>query len=258
MKKFALVLCLLALGGPSWADQEKLSRQFYQQCSNLKNTATALEMWASDHDGTYPEDLSQLTPNYLRHLLPGPQGSSQEIVYLVDQNHEHYQLKVIGNSFKEIQIAGNYPQYGSDHGLLLNDTGKIPTLPLNLLNPDLDASWQLSKRPMGLKWTRGSEQISSSLQLTQLDSEAERRYTRAYYNEDEVIDGERTNSNGERIKLVHGRMLAPRQNSKPVPINYLELRSLQGDALRVLKYETESSQIDPAVTQEFKRMLAGQ
>lgn len=34
--------------------------------SNLKNTATALEMYSVDNHGYYPANLAQLTPNYLK------------------------------------------------------------------------------------------------------------------------------------------------------------------------------------------------
>ena len=36
--------------------------------STLKNFATALEMWAADHQGTYPAQLTELVPNYLRQV----------------------------------------------------------------------------------------------------------------------------------------------------------------------------------------------
>lgn len=35
---------------------------------NLKNIATGMEMWATDHEGERPASLTQLTPNYLRTL----------------------------------------------------------------------------------------------------------------------------------------------------------------------------------------------
>lgn len=34
-------------------------------CSNLKNTATALEMYSTDNNGEYPENLDELYPSYL-------------------------------------------------------------------------------------------------------------------------------------------------------------------------------------------------
>ena len=36
--------------------------------SNLKNLATATQMYATDHKGAYPANLSQLVPDYLREL----------------------------------------------------------------------------------------------------------------------------------------------------------------------------------------------
>lgn len=46
--------------------------------SYLKNYGTALEMYSTDHEGCYPDELAQLTPEYLRELPlcpavpPGP------------------------------------------------------------------------------------------------------------------------------------------------------------------------------------------
>lgn len=40
--------------------------------SNLKNIATALEMYATDYEGKYPSSLTLLTPNYLRSLPTCP------------------------------------------------------------------------------------------------------------------------------------------------------------------------------------------
>ena len=251
MKKFALILCMLALGTPGWADPERLSSQYYQQCSNLKNTATALEMWAHDNHGQYPTNLSELTPNYLKHLLPGPQGRVEEIIYLVDPSGRNYQLKVGGDSFRQLQVASNYPQYTSERGLMLNENGELPQLPLHLFSPQLDPSWKAGQRKPGLSWTRGSETIFSSLCLNQVESEAERSYLHGFYGGVESIEGERTGAAGGRVKLVRGSHLV--QN---VRINYLELRSLKEDTLRVLHYETEAEQADPAVVQEFQRMLA--
>lgn len=42
--------------------------------ANLKNIATALEEYAVDHNGKYPDHLPQLVPGYLKALPPVPGG----------------------------------------------------------------------------------------------------------------------------------------------------------------------------------------
>ena len=42
--------------------------------SNLRNLATACEMWSIDHDGRYPDHLGQLAPDYLARIPECPAG----------------------------------------------------------------------------------------------------------------------------------------------------------------------------------------
>lgn len=44
-----------------------------QECAiNLNYIGVGLEMWASDHEDSYPEKLSDITPDYLTTILPCP------------------------------------------------------------------------------------------------------------------------------------------------------------------------------------------
>lgn len=120
MKKFALALCLfgMTLSGAGWCEPSPvISRLYAQQCSNLKNTATALEMWATDNQGKYPDSLQQLTPNYLKHVMPGPGGKVDEVVYSKDPSQEGYSLMVKGAAFKDLGVGEGFPRYNSQTGL---------------------------------------------------------------------------------------------------------------------------------------------
>lgn len=62
---------------------QKVQNYFIQQrdhgqamacLSNLKNIATGLEMFSTDHRGIYPRSLSELSPEYLRVLPTCPKA----------------------------------------------------------------------------------------------------------------------------------------------------------------------------------------
>lgn len=75
--------------------------------SNLKNFATALEMYSTDWSGNYPENSSFLTPNYLRTLPVCPQ--SEEDTYSAT-----YELYDSGKAYK-FHCKSNHPGYSPNH-----------------------------------------------------------------------------------------------------------------------------------------------
>ncbi|MGE0490078.1 MAG: hypothetical protein AB7S38_12800 [Vulcanimicrobiota bacterium] len=81
--------------------------------SNLKNIGTALELWATDHEGERPASLQELTPNYLRDL-PDCHGVSYA-----------YAAPVVScqNPFHQ-QLEGTPPGYPR-----LDDEGELKTAP---------------------------------------------------------------------------------------------------------------------------------
>ncbi len=86
--------------------------------SNLKNTATALEMYATDNDGRYPGELAALTPNYLKNIpnCPSAQEDTYSFSYL--RRGEHFTLYCSGHNHAEANTPANYPQYSSLAGLV--------------------------------------------------------------------------------------------------------------------------------------------
>lgn len=96
------------------ADRERLqTEQNFTYCkSNLKNMATALEMYASDNAGRYPLGLEALPAGYYLKLIP---SCPTQAVY-------GYEMTALPDRFtltcKGTHPQSGYPQYSSDQGLL--------------------------------------------------------------------------------------------------------------------------------------------
>ncbi|CAN0445413.1 unnamed protein product [Phaeothamnion confervicola] len=94
--------------------------------SNLKNTATACEMYASDNHGTYPAKLEALTPNYLRMVPQCPSGGDSyayaRSFYAPDvaASVDAYTIVCKGLNHNEAGVQeANYPQFTSYAGLVM-------------------------------------------------------------------------------------------------------------------------------------------
>jgi len=107
--------------------------------SNLKNIATALDMYASDNTGHYPEKLGNLAPDYLREIPTCPEAKldsyspSYEVYFDPDPknsiftiycsgynhiwNHTH-QTRFFGliKVRQRLDLPPNYPKYSSIYG----------------------------------------------------------------------------------------------------------------------------------------------
>lgn len=98
--------------------------------SNLKNLATALEMYSSDNRGHYPESLDKLIPgNYLRKIPTCPSRhfwgrdmSSHDYTYEVVSKPANFSMVCKGDHTEAYRgFSGDphgYPQYQSTTGLL--------------------------------------------------------------------------------------------------------------------------------------------
>lgn len=88
--------------------------------SNLKNIAASLEMYATDHQGEYPDSLHKLTPKYLK-KIPNCPGSSDVNVYIDSytrlESPDRYTIYCKGHNHADIGLPQNYPQYSSEYGL---------------------------------------------------------------------------------------------------------------------------------------------
>jgi hypothetical protein len=83
--------------------------------SNLKNLGTALEMYAVDHEESYPKTLVPLTPDYLLALPTCPTGNGTAVY--------NYQLQP-GTSHFELQCQGDHSKVGVERGLPAYDSEK--------------------------------------------------------------------------------------------------------------------------------------
>lgn len=91
---------------------------------NLKNIATALELWATDNDGAYPENLQQLVPTYLRSVPQCPTTQRNTYTYQVTGHDKldrpnSYEVFCEGEWHIHITRAPNYPRYTSQEGLTI-------------------------------------------------------------------------------------------------------------------------------------------
>lgn len=84
-------------------------------CQNLKNIATALEMYSTDHQGQYPKTLAQLPRNYLRKLPQCKQRNTYH--YRVGVRPDQFTLYCQGQNHAAEGGRPNLPRYNSMTGL---------------------------------------------------------------------------------------------------------------------------------------------
>jgi hypothetical protein len=88
--------------------------------SNLKNLGTALEMFASDHQGRYPKSLAELVPVYLKSIppCPGAGRDSYSASYVVRNQPDCYLIYCCGRNHEVSGMQLNYPAYNPYLGLI--------------------------------------------------------------------------------------------------------------------------------------------
>ncbi|MGE0487608.1 MAG: hypothetical protein AB7S38_00185 [Vulcanimicrobiota bacterium] len=86
--------------------------------SNLKNIATALEMYSTDFHGAYPNSLATLTPNYLRSIPTCPSSGldSYSLSYRVATDPHRYGFCCLSGTHPG--HPRNYPAYNAMAGLV--------------------------------------------------------------------------------------------------------------------------------------------
>lgn len=86
--------------------------------SNLKNLATALEIYSDDHQGALPAELGQLVPAYLKVIpnCPGVQADTYSLTYF--RRGEHFTLGCDGANHLRANSPAGYPRYTSREGLI--------------------------------------------------------------------------------------------------------------------------------------------
>lgn len=88
--------------------------------SNLKNIATALEMYAYDNKGEFPSKVDQVTPNYLKVIPTCGSAGENTYMYARGEDPATFTMYCRGRNHRKIYgpRAENYPQYSSSQGLL--------------------------------------------------------------------------------------------------------------------------------------------
>ena len=112
-----------AVGVPNFA-RAKAQGQLTACKSNLKNIGTALEMWATDHDGKYPQSLAELTPDYLVEIpqCAAAAADTYSATYEL-KKHEmfgenYYEFFCKGHHHAKAGIQEDYPRYDAMIGLI--------------------------------------------------------------------------------------------------------------------------------------------
>lgn len=88
--------------------------------SNLKNIGTALEMYSTDNGGRFPTSLSQLAPNYLKHIptCPAAGNDTYSTGFKSLSNPDAYTVFCGGSHHTGAGFSAGYPQYTSTQGIL--------------------------------------------------------------------------------------------------------------------------------------------
>lgn len=87
--------------------------------TNLKNLATAMEMYGHDNLGRYPTTLSKITPAYLKIIptCPSIAATTYTNGYASSSSPDSYTVVCSGNNHTGVGYTANYPQYTSVQGL---------------------------------------------------------------------------------------------------------------------------------------------
>lgn len=88
--------------------------------SNLKNIGTALEMWAADHGGAYPDSLQALVPEYLRVIpeCPVSHADTYSDTYRISKRKTVFGVCCAGDGHVKSGYLPNHPAYNSIQGIV--------------------------------------------------------------------------------------------------------------------------------------------
>ena len=91
--------------------------------SNCRNLATALEMYASDNGGYYPQTLSELLPGHYLKIIPTcPMAGRDTYTDYVADGKKNLSFSCVGNNHANAYFSDkpcdNYPRYTAEQGLV--------------------------------------------------------------------------------------------------------------------------------------------
>jgi hypothetical protein len=116
----AVIVTVLAIFGyffvyPNFL-RARTGGRFVHCCSNLKNIGMALEEYAKQHNGRYPDVLLRLTPAYLREIPKCHAGTHGVYEYVHSSKPEAYTVYCPGDYHRPV-CQYNGPRYDSIQGL---------------------------------------------------------------------------------------------------------------------------------------------
>lgn len=99
-----------------------LAKNRQVQCkANLKDLATALEMWSSDNGGKYPDSLAELPEGRYMKAVPTCPGCETGGEYhyerLPTEKYDEFRVNCVGERHKLTDTPPDYPRYTSWEGL---------------------------------------------------------------------------------------------------------------------------------------------
>lgn len=88
--------------------------------SNLRNIATAIEMYAVDNGARYPNSVGILTPNYIRTIPECPTASSETYSsgYTASTSPDNFNFFCEGAFHTALSLPADHPVWNSDVGLI--------------------------------------------------------------------------------------------------------------------------------------------
>ena len=101
--------------------KKDLGQQEMQGCkSNLKNLATAAEMWSTDNAGRYPNSAAQLCPAYLKQIPTCPVAGKDTYSdgYVSRSGPDAYTFVCRGHHHAFAEVPEDYPLYNSNVGVV--------------------------------------------------------------------------------------------------------------------------------------------
>ena len=133
----AIIAILAAILVPNFV-KARAQGQLTACKSNLKNLGTACEMFAADHNGRYPADLSTDVKNlgYMKVLPDCPLTPGTAYTYTSQSNPDYYYLLCTsGNHMQAGVKSTQFPQFDSQVGLvcpLLTDSSDAAAYTVSL------------------------------------------------------------------------------------------------------------------------------
>jgi hypothetical protein len=122
--KNLLIVCTLILFIAAGQGLRIVQRQEQQKAltackSNLKNLGTAMEMYSTDFQGRYPEDMNKLVPEYLEEIpnCPAANRATYRLETGVDATHndagfkDYYYLYCGGENHTAVSVPSDLPAY---------------------------------------------------------------------------------------------------------------------------------------------------